>query len=138
MNPRELKARLYAAHIIELNEYLSIFPVEKASRKIVERELNEIILNNIPNLWSRQDYVQGFDCGSITLKYVNIFERTKIARYIYEGVVKPSYKKSNRSDANRSVHSRQIIGAAASSKHYSKISKSAGKRNQSCVDCPKD
>ena len=56
-NPRELKARLYAAHIIELNEYLSIFPVEKASRKIVERELNEIILNNIPNLWSRQDYV---------------------------------------------------------------------------------
>ena len=36
-DPRELKARLYDAHIIELNAYLSIFPGEKASRKTVKR-----------------------------------------------------------------------------------------------------
>ena len=66
--PRKLKARLYAAHIIELNEYLSIFPGEKASSNFFERELNEIILNSITNGWSRQAYVQGFDCVYITLK----------------------------------------------------------------------
>ena len=89
--PRELKARLYVAHIIEINEYLSIFSGEKASIKTFETELNEIILKSIPNGGSRQAYVQGFDCVYITLKYVNIFERMKSARYIYEVVVEPSY-----------------------------------------------
>ena len=47
----------------------------------------------MPNSWSKQDYVQGFDCDSTTCnKSVNIFERTEIAESIYEGVVEPYYK----------------------------------------------
>ena len=45
----------------------------------------------MPNIWSRQVYVQGLDCESITLKYVNMFERMKIAESIYDDVVEPSY-----------------------------------------------
>ena len=45
------------------------------------------------NRWYRQDYVQGFDYESITLKkYVNMFDRMQFHKYIYEGVVEPSYK----------------------------------------------
>ena len=48
----------------------------------------------MPNIWSRQSYVQGFNCAYITLKIsVNMFERMEINKSIYEGVVEPSYKK---------------------------------------------
>ena len=56
-------------------------------------ELNEILLNSMPTRWSKQVFVQGFYCESITLKKaVNIFERMEISESIYEGVVEPSYK----------------------------------------------
>ena len=46
----------------------------------------------MPNSWSRQTYVQLFDCESITFqKAVNMFERIEIAQSIYEGVLEPSY-----------------------------------------------
>ena len=47
----------------------------------------------MPNYWYKQDYVQGFDCESISFKKTfNVFERMEIAGSIYEGVVEPSYK----------------------------------------------
>ena len=56
-------------------------------------KLNEILLNSMPDSWSNQACVQGFDCESITLKkVVNMFEHMEIAESIYEGVVEPSYK----------------------------------------------
>ena len=46
------------------------------------------------NVWSRQAYVQVFDCEYIAFKKaVNIFEHMEIAKSIYKGVVEPSYKK---------------------------------------------
>ena len=47
----------------------------------------------MPNGWSRQAYVQGFDYESITFKkYVNMFERMETTEYTYEGLVEPTYK----------------------------------------------
>ena len=46
----------------------------------------------MPKIWSWQAYVWEFDCSSIANKTVTIFECIKIAEYIYEGVVEPSYK----------------------------------------------
>ena len=44
------------------------------------------------NSWSKQPYVQGFDCGSITFKKaINMFDPMKNFKSIYEGVVEPSY-----------------------------------------------
>ena len=79
--------------------------------KIDVTKINEILLNSTPNIWSRQAYVQGFDCESITFKKaVNMFEHMEISESIYEGVVEPSYKKPTWVYANRASNSIQNRG----------------------------
>ena len=74
--------------LVDLNEYLAVFPGAKISDKMFMTELNEILLNSIPNSWNNQAYVKEFDCESITFKAsVNMFERMEISEYIYEVVV---------------------------------------------------
>ena len=65
---RELKLRRYAAILVNLNEYFSALLGEKASDKIGETDINEIIFYSMPNEWSKQVYVKGFDCKTITFK----------------------------------------------------------------------
>ena len=57
-------------------------------------ELNEIFLISVPNGWRKQAFIQDFYCKTITLKYVNMFERMEIDEIIYEGVVEISYLKN--------------------------------------------
>ena len=46
----------------------------------------------MPNIWSKQAYVKGLYCRSISFKEaVNIFERMEIAESIYKDLVEPSY-----------------------------------------------
>ena len=66
--PRVLKVRFYAACLIDFNKYLTLFPGEKLTDNIGVAELNEILLNSMPNSWIKQSYMQGFDCKYITLK----------------------------------------------------------------------
>ena len=55
-------------------------------------DIDEILLNSMPNSWSKQTYVQGSVCDYITLeKDVNMLENMDISEYIYEGVVEPYY-----------------------------------------------
>ena len=56
--------------MIGLIEYLAVFPGAKASGKNHEIELHEILLNSMPKNWSRQSYVQGFDCEYCTLIFL--------------------------------------------------------------------
>ena len=42
-----------------------------------------------------------------------MFERMEFDEIFYEGVVEPSYKKTTRSDANRDVQRKQMIGESA-------------------------
>ena len=80
------------ARLIYLNIYLDSFPGSKLSENIGVTDLNEVFLNSMPNIWINWAYVQVFYCGSITFKKaVNIFERMEIAKFIYEGIVEPSY-----------------------------------------------
>ena len=58
--PRELKVRHYAACMIFINEYFSDLPGAKECDKIGEMDINEILLNIMPNGCSTQVYVQGF------------------------------------------------------------------------------
>ena len=46
---RELKLRRYAAILVNLNEYFSALLGEKASDKIGETDINEIIFYSMPN-----------------------------------------------------------------------------------------
>ena len=64
--PRALTVRRYAARLIDINEYLTSFPGATLNDKIGVNELKEILQNIIPNSWSRQAYLQVFDCESIT------------------------------------------------------------------------
>ena len=78
----------YAARLIDLNEYLASFPGATLTDKIGVIKINEIFLNSMPKIWSKQAYIQVFDCESITFKkYVNMFERMEIAESIDEGVL---------------------------------------------------
>ena len=70
-----LKVRRYTDCMIDLNEYLYVFPGAKASDKTCEMELNEILLNIMPNIWNKRAYMQGFDCETITKKPIKMFER---------------------------------------------------------------
>ena len=80
-----LKVRRYAAHLIDLDEYLASFPGATMAYKIGVTELNTILLKSMPNIWYNQACVQGFDCESIILKKaVNMFERTEISESTYE------------------------------------------------------
>ena len=70
--------------------------------------MNEVLINSMPNSWSKQAYVQGFDCKSINFKKAaNMFECMVISEYINEVVVEPLYEKYTRADSKNSVHSRQ-------------------------------
>ena len=64
--PLSLTVRRYAAHLIDLKEYLASFWGATLTDNIGVTELNEILLNSMPNSWSIQAYVQVFDCEYIT------------------------------------------------------------------------
>ena len=67
------------ARLIMINEYLDLFSRLTRSDKIGVNELNIFLLNSVPNSWSKEAYVQGFDCDSIDFKKsVNRFERMEI------------------------------------------------------------
>ena len=59
-NPHILKVRRYAARLIDLNGCLASFPGATMSDNIGVTELNEKLLNSIPNRYSKQAYVQVF------------------------------------------------------------------------------
>ena len=61
-----ITVRRYAVHLIDINEYLEYFPGGSLTDKIGAPKLNEIRPNIMHNIWSKQVYVQGFDCDYIT------------------------------------------------------------------------
>ena len=72
--PHGLKVRHYTDNLIDLNEYLDLLTGANITDKMVMTEFNEMFWNSMPNIRSKQAYVQGFDCKYITFKnYVNIF-----------------------------------------------------------------
>ena len=48
-----LKLRRYVSRLIVLNEYVDSLPEENLADKIDVTELNEILLNNTPNILSK-------------------------------------------------------------------------------------
>ena len=70
---RALTVRRYAERLIDITEYLASFPGADLNENIGVTELNEILLNSMPNRWYRHACVQGFGCESITFKRLLIF-----------------------------------------------------------------
>ena len=92
MKTRKIIAKRYAARLIYPNDYLAYSPGVTLTDKISIKDLKEILLNSMPNSWSKQAYIQVFDCESITFKKaIHMFERMEISESIYKGVVEPYY-----------------------------------------------
>ena len=68
--PRGFKIRRYAACLVDLNEYLAVFPGVTITENVCVTELDKNLLTSIPNSCSNQAYVQGFDCEYISFKSV--------------------------------------------------------------------
>ena len=52
-----LKLRRYAERLIDLNEYLDSFPRTTMAGEIGVTEINEVLLNSMPNSWAKKLYV---------------------------------------------------------------------------------
>ena len=52
------KVRRYVAHLVDIHEYLVVFPGTNISNKVCVMELNEKVLNSMPNIWSKQAHVK--------------------------------------------------------------------------------
>ena len=59
IKPHRFKVKRYAARLSYLNDYLASFTGSTMTDKIGFTELNDILLNSMPNSWPKQVYVQG-------------------------------------------------------------------------------
>ena len=53
-NPQSRTVRHYVASLINKNEYLASFPGATLTENIDITKLNEILLNSMPNSWSKK------------------------------------------------------------------------------------
>ena len=51
-----------------MNNFLPLFPRSDVSKKITQKELNEILLRAVPNEWKKQSYLNGCDFEVKTYK----------------------------------------------------------------------
>ena len=100
------------------------------------KELNDILIQAVPNSWAQQAYLQGWDFGGINYKDTcNMFERMEIAKAICEGLA-PS-KNTQQAESDRASFGRKKNGGGASSP--SKPEKGyAGKHKRNNVGHPRD
>ena len=76
---------------------------------MASEELNEILINAVPNVWENQSYLQGLYFKCKTYKDTcKIFERMEITEQVYEGGT-PS-KNAARVDVNRASCGRKLKG----------------------------
>ena len=72
--------KIFVVRLADINNYISLFPGSDKSKTMDEAELNKILLHYVPNIWSKQYYLQGWDLDIKTFKAAcSIFKITKIA-----------------------------------------------------------
>ena len=85
-----LNIRHYAEHLTELNKHLWFFLGSDNYNNMGEAEINKIIIYSMPNIWIKQDYLQGFEFSPPFKNTVNMFKWMEIDELIYIEVVIPS------------------------------------------------
>ena len=136
-NPRRLKVREYAACLVDLNELLASFPGTKLTDNIGMVELNGILLNSMPNSWSKQAYVQVFTANILLLKRLLMCLNPQIFLILFQKVQQNLLTNTTRQDFNRDGHRRLNREEAALSYTYSEMSESAVQHRKIYVDYPR-
>ena len=97
--PWDLLFKRFAAWLMELNDYLPIFPELSDTNKIPPKEINKIILHAVPHGWAKQYYLQGWYFKGETYKETcDTFGLMEISDQVYKGWI-PS-KTTIRADYN--------------------------------------
>ena len=118
---------------MELNNQLPLLPGSSAAKIMDPKELNKILLHDVPNSWTRKAYIQGWDLEGRSYKEIcNMFERTETAEAIYEGGA-PS-KNTQRAESDRDISGRKKKGGESASPYKPEKGR-AGKRKKNYSDC---
>ena len=65
--PQSISFNCFAARLTEINNYLPLFPESSESKKMDSEELNEILLQCVPNGWAKKPiYKDGNSKGGPT------------------------------------------------------------------------
>ena len=84
--PRDIIFKIFTARLTEINNFLPIFPVLDATKNIPPKEINEILIYALPNSWSKQAYLQGWDFKMKTFRETcAIFDLMEISEQVYKG-----------------------------------------------------
>jgi hypothetical protein len=107
--PREMTIRAFAARVAELNAYLLEFPPFDVNQDLDDTEIMDILENGVPNTWSKNMVLQGFDPMENTASdFVAFCERHEFT----EGTLDNS-KDSNK-EAKPTAHSKNSSNDAKS------------------------
>ena len=125
---RYLTFKRFNAQLTKLNNYPPLFHGSSAYEKMDPRELNDTLLHAVPNGWTKQAYLQGWEFEGKSYKDTcNFFERMEIAEQVYEGVT-PS-KTTTREEADCVSHGRRHKGGEAASPTNPKKGRTGKRKN---------
>ena len=83
--PQGLPLKIFSVQLMELNNYLTLFPGSSSSKKMDPEELNEILLQAVLKLWARRAYLQVWDLNGKTYNDTrDMFELMEITEEIYK------------------------------------------------------
>ena len=60
MNLCNVSVKKFDTRLMDINEYLPLFPGSDNMKIIADEEMNEIILHTVPIVWMKQAHLQGF------------------------------------------------------------------------------
>ena len=60
MNLRNVSVKKFDTRLMDINEYLPIFPGSDNMMKMADEEMNEILLHTVPIVWMKQAYLKEF------------------------------------------------------------------------------
>jgi hypothetical protein len=125
--PREMTTRAFAARVAELNAYLEEFPPFEDNQELDDTEIMDILENGVPNTWSKNMVLQGFDPLENTASdFVAFCERHEFT----EGTLDNS-KDSNKEAKPKTNSKNSSNDAKSRAKPFAEANKSNKKRSTS-------
>jgi hypothetical protein len=78
--PRDMKTRIFMGRLIELNDYLELFPDFQDNQKLAQDEIMDIAEYGVPNTWQKTMVLQGFNpVDNTPAAFIEFCERLEFA-----------------------------------------------------------
>ena len=84
--PHEISTKCFSARLMDIYHLLPLFPGSDSTKNMNAKELNDILLHAVPNVWAKQSYFQGWYFEMKTYKETcAMFEQMENDEQVYEG-----------------------------------------------------